>query len=152
MPNKLALDLQKYASEVKIVVGTDNPKQFKNCDNVISFKQKQTGILHCFNDKRFVIQECLLHADAAIYLDADTNIISQINQPLEISPGITVHIKNIVAHVNKYNPQNLENIKQIASKLNIPIEQVDWIGESLFIVAKDAVKLNDCVRLILLST
>lgn len=147
LARELALGLKRYAPKAKIVVGTDNPKQFKNCENVISFQQKQTGVLHCYNDKRFVIEKCLLNADAAIYLDADTKIISEIDISVEILGGIRGFSENLLYHVSKYRPEDLEKFQKLSSKLKIPIEEVDWIGDSLFIVAKDGGKEKEFLEI-----
>ena len=56
MSKDLARDLEKYAPGIRIVIGTDEVKDFKDCPNVISYHQKQQGILHCYNDKRFVFE------------------------------------------------------------------------------------------------
>lgn len=53
----LAEDLKKYAPGGSLVVGTDAPQYFDNSPNVIAFKHTQKGILHCYNDKRFVLEK-----------------------------------------------------------------------------------------------
>ncbi len=47
--------------------------------------------------------EALSKFDAAIYIDADKKIISQIPYEINSQPGITVgHTENLVEHVSQY--------------------------------------------------
>jgi hypothetical protein len=137
MAKELALDLQKYVPGVFLIVGTDKPQDFQNCSNIKAFKHRQTGILHCYNDKRFVLERCFLEFKTAIYLDADTRITGRLSDRLSFSPGILGIDKHLIDHVTKYRPRDLEHLKAIASKLNIDIAKARWIGESLLIVTQD---------------
>ncbi|EAZ93000.1 hypothetical protein [Crocosphaera chwakensis] len=131
MAKELASDLEKYAPGFKIIVGNDNPQDFKNCKNVISYYQKQQGILHCYNDKRFAIAHALSLFDIAIFIDADTRIQEKI--PTEITKFIGVQgvYKNLIEHTQKYRPDRLDIVKKLASKLNINLSEVSYFGESL---------------------
>jgi hypothetical protein len=146
MAKQLAQDLEKYSPGTFLVVGTDKPDELIDCANILAFQFHQQGILHCFNDKRFVIKNALEKFQTAIYLDADTRIIGDLPDRLDYSPGIIGCHRNIIEHVSKYRSQDLENIKKVASKLEIPIQNTDWIGESLFAVTRDAGKEQEFLK------
>jgi hypothetical protein len=46
----------------------------------------------------------------------------------------------MVEHNKKYRPRDLPNLITVAKKLGISSEEVNWIGESLFIVTRDGGK------------
>lgn len=137
MARKLAQDLMQYAPLVQIMIGTDNPRQFQDCDNVIAFRHNQTGTLHCFNDKRFVIEKALGKFNTVVYLDADTRIVGYIPEQIDFSPGITGYTRHMIKHLKKYRPQHIDLIQKVADKLAINTSEVEWIGESLFAITRD---------------
>lgn len=143
MSKQLANDLAQYAPGIFLVIGTDRPKDFAENKNILAFKHYQKGILHCYNDKRFVIREALSKFKTAIFIDTDTRITSDLPNNLEFPPGIIARQKNMLEHINKYRIQNVPIIEKLAQKLNIPINKVKWIGESLFIVTKNQGKENE---------
>ena len=59
MTQQLIKNIEQYAPEAYVVVGTDNPAEFNKYNKVIAFKLFQRGILHCHHDQRFVIQKAL---------------------------------------------------------------------------------------------
>jgi len=134
----LAKDLEVHSPGTMLVIGTDQPNDFCECTNVIALKQFQKGILHCYHDKRFVIEKTLAKFLVAIQIDADTRIISDLPQTIEWSPGITAgHTEVLVEHVNQYNPERLTPLQKIAQKLSISINDSIYVGESLFAVCRD---------------
>lgn len=137
MTKELAKDLEKYAPGTYLVVGTDQPKDFENCTNVLPFKHNKTGILHCYNDKLFVIENALSKFQSAIHIDSDTKILSDLPDILNISCPMIAYSENLINHVTKYRSEDLELLKKLALKLDIPIEKADWIGESLYIISRD---------------
>ena len=137
MAKELAKDLEKYSPETTIVIGTDNPIYFSDCDNVSAFKLSQKGIFNCYNDKRFCLEKALENFESAIFIDADTRIVQPVPNDLEFCPGITGTCKNLIKHLEKYRSQKINIIKKLASKLEINIKDVDWIGDSLFVVTRD---------------
>jgi hypothetical protein len=147
MAKELARDLDKYGSGIYLIIGTDRPDEFKDIANILAFKFQQQGILHCYNDKRFVLEKALAQFQTAIYTDADTRIVAHIPNNLNYSPGIDGCYRNLVAHVSKYRPQNLEMIENVATKLGIPLHDVNWIGESLFIVTKGEDKEKEFLKI-----
>lgn len=147
MAKELASDLEKYSPETFLVIGTDKPSDFNKNKNIIAFKLHQQGILHCYNDKRFVIKKSLITFRTAIYIDADTRIIETIPNNIIFPSGIIGCSRNILEHISKYRPQDINKIKNIGVKLNIPLEKASWIGESLFMVTKDEGKEQEFLKI-----
>jgi hypothetical protein len=147
MVKELANDLKQYSSGTKLIVGTEKPNDFDSKQNIIAFKLHQQGVLHCYNDKRFVLEKALLNFKTAIYIDADTRIVETIPNNLEFPAGLVGCHKNMLEHISKYRPQDLEKLKQMSLKLNIQFEQAQWIGESLFILTKDGGKEQDFLQI-----
>ncbi|ARV57227.1 hypothetical protein BZZ01_00010 [Nostocales cyanobacterium HT-58-2] len=137
LAQQLAQDLEKNSPGISVVIYTDKPEDFKTNPNTLAYKHQQQGILLCYHDKRFVLAKALSNFRAAIYIDADTRITSKISN-IHWQPGITAgHWENLIEHASKYNPERLEFFKKIASKLNLPLENTNYIGESLFVIARD---------------
>ncbi len=135
---QLAKDLEKNSPGTFLVIYTDEPKDFTSHANVLAFKHRQQGILLCYHDKRLVMAEALVKFTAAIFIDADTRILSPLPEDLKWQPGITVgHRENLVEHVSKYTPERLPPLKNVASKLNLSLETTTYVGESLFVIARD---------------
>ncbi len=135
MSKELAHDLEKYAPGIKIVIGTDKVSDFKDCQNVISYHQKQQGILHCYNDKRFVLEFALSQFDIAIFIDADTRIYEPIPTEIDDFPGIQGTHKNLREHITKYRPDRLSLAEKVAKKLGINFDDVSYFGESIIMVS-----------------
>ncbi|MCA1993814.1 MAG: hypothetical protein LDL41_17475 [Coleofasciculus sp. S288] len=140
LAKRVAQDLETNSPGTLLVVGTDDPKDFEGCSNVSTFSLYQRGILHCYHDKRFVIEKALTQARAAIIIDADTRIVEKIPNDMTWKPGLTACSENLIEHVKRYTPERLKALETVAEKLNISLEGVPWVGESLFIVARDGGK------------
>lgn len=144
---ELAENIAQYSPGTTLIIGTDRPKEFQNCTNVFAFKLQQTGILHCYHDKRFVIQEALKKFPTVIQIDADTKIVGNLPQEISPSEGLAAgHIKNIVEHSQKYNPERLIYLRKIADKLDLALENVSYVGESLFAITADSKKSGDFIK------
>lgn len=137
MAKELAADLEKYAPGTQLVVGTDDTQDFNDCSNVISYNQKQQGILHCYHDKRIPIAYGLSKFDIAILIDADCRIIKPLPQEIEQFTGVCGVHKSLVEHTQKYRPERLGTIEKIAKKMNIDVNQVSYFGEALLMVSRD---------------
>lgn len=146
MAKELAHNLQQYSPETKLIVGTEKPHDFKSEENIIAFKLTQQGVLHCYNDKRFVLEKALAQFRTAIYIDADTKITKTIPNNIVFPSGMIGCHKNMLQHISKYRPQDLEKLTTMAAKLKINFEQAQWIGESLFIVTRDEGKEKDFLK------
>ncbi|MGK7957393.1 MAG: hypothetical protein AB4063_19395 [Crocosphaera sp.] len=146
MAKELAEGLEEYAPGTKLVVGTDDTQDFKNCKNVISYHQKQQGILHCYHDKRIPIAYGLSKFKIAILIDADCRITSPLPQEIEEFIGIQGVYKSLVEHTKKYRPERLETIEKIAKKMNIDSHQVSYFGEALLMVSRDGQKSEEFIN------
>ncbi|NES87152.1 MAG: hypothetical protein F6K10_40810 [Moorea sp. SIO2B7] len=147
MAKELASDLEKYSPGTFIYIYTDQPEEFREQKNILAFKHYQKGIQRCSNDRRLVIEKVLSKFPIAIHIDADTKLLGNIPDNLEYSPGITGCYENLIKHVSKYRPQSMGIIKNVASKLNIPLENANWIGESLYIVARDGGREKEFLKM-----
>lgn len=138
LTHELIGDLEKYCPAVSLYIYTDDPQYFsgKYGIKIFGFKHRQKGILHCYHDKRFVIEKALFDFATVIHIDADSRIVNPI-EAIEFSPGITGYYENLIEHVRRYNPQRLEYLEKVANKLDILLEEVDWIGESVLVIRRD---------------
>ena len=134
-PKNLIEDLERYASNHKVIVGTDYPSFLNNYPNVVAFPHKQKGTLHCYHDKRFAIEKSLESFQAAIFTDSDARIVDKVPEDIAWPPGISTHTENLVEHVSKFPPNSLNNEK-LASKLEISLDKTEWIGEPYFLYQK----------------
>lgn len=140
MAQTLAEDLLKYAPQTHLIIYTDYPKEFSDNSNVVAFKHSQQSTLHCFNDKRFVLQKALSIYPAVIFVDADTTIIDSIPKQIQWGSGITACHKNLIKHLQKRSPKFIAPLKKTAFKLGIDEnkwEQAQWIGESIYVITRD---------------
>jgi len=143
---ELAKDLETNAPGTSLVIYTEKPDDFSRYKNVMAFKHHQQGVLHCYNDKRFLCQKAISLFPVAIYIDADTRILESLPQDIEWKAGMTGRHKNLVEHVSKYRASSLPILKKLADKLNISDDSFNncrWIGESLFIIVRDSGKEID---------
>lgn len=137
----LAGDLSNYAPQASLIVGTEDPKEFSQHKNVVPFEHHKQGVLHCYHDKRFVVGKALSQFNTAIQIDADTRLIQTIPDSLSWEPGITAgHMANMVEHIKKYSPERFDVVQQIATKLDLKLNETTWVGESLFVVTRDSGK------------
>lgn len=142
MAKKLAADFKKYAPKTSLLVCTDLPDEFKDQTNILAFKHSQNGIFVCNNDKRFVIEKALSMFNTVIFIDADSRITAKIAENMEFSPGVTAKsFYNIAeAKINKERKFELGIIKKLIDKIDLPIEDVNWISPNLFAITKDGGK------------
>ncbi|HYW19699.1 MAG TPA: hypothetical protein VE956_10365 [Nodularia sp. (in: cyanobacteria)] len=147
LAQQLASDLEKYSPGTKLLVLTDEPSCFRDNSNVLAFKHRQQGILNCYNDKSILMEIALSKFWAAIHIDADTRILAPVPNNLQWKTGITAgHYENLIEHVSKYNPERLQPLQKVASNLNIDLETVTYMGESLFVITRDNGKEIDYLK------
>jgi hypothetical protein len=138
LAQQLAHDLAKYSPGTTLLVLTDEPSFFQENSHVLAIKHRQNGILHCYHDKSILMEIALSKFTTAIHIDADTKILSPVPDNLQWQPGITAgHYENLVEHVSKYNPERLPALKKVAAHLNVDLETVTYMGESLFMISRD---------------
>lgn len=150
MARELAGDLVKYAPGTPLVVFTDHPDEFIPQTNVKAFKHVQQSTLRCVNDKRFLLQKALSMYRVAIHIDADTRIFAAVPNQVEWPPGMTARTENLLKHLQKNCPQYIDTLKTVASKLDISdstLENAEWIGESIYVIARDGGKEKEFLSL-----
>ena len=146
LAKELARDLEKNAPGRTFIIGTDRPSDFKEYNNVSAYKQYQQGILHCYHDKRFPIAKSLETFSTAILVDADTKFLGKIPNAIDLVTGINGCHEELIPHVKKYTPERLSRLEKIATKLNINLENTQFIGESLLIVSRDEGKEKEFIK------
>lgn len=139
----LVTDLKQF-SDSPLVILTDRPQDFNQYSNVQVFKHSQQSVA-CYHDKRYVIAKALSLYDACIFLDADMRILQEVLL-MQWQPGISARsCANILQH---YEPvtqrpdriKRVQLVKTIAQKFNLNLEQVNFVSEFMFVVAKDSGK------------
>lgn len=145
LTKQLASDLKQHSPGTYVVIYTDDPDDFKGETNILAYKYRQQGILLCYHDRRLVIGKTLSQFKVAIHIDADTRILS--NMPkVNWYPGIVGRQENLLEHVSKYSTERLPVIEKVATKLNIPLEKAQYVGESLYFVGSDEGKEKEFIE------
>lgn len=140
MAIELAADIAQNAPAATLVVYTDDPSDFQAIANIRAFRHQQQGILHCYHDKLFLLDQALSLYPVAICIDADTHFQHPLPENLDWKPGITCYSENLIRHVKRYRPQNFDDLERVAKKLELTAEQwqnAAWIGEALFVLVRD---------------
>jgi len=145
LAKKMSENLSQYSPGHKLVVLTDDPKVFSNCNNVIPMFFRQRSVLHCYHDKRFAIEHALQLSDTAIMIDVDAGFEDEIAN-LTFQPGIECSSENLIKHVTKWTPERLGTLYKVAKKIGVDIESADWIGEAVFVVTKDGGKEQEFLK------
>jgi hypothetical protein len=144
---QLAQDLEKYSPNTPLVVYTEEPKELSNQPNILPFKHNQEGILLCYHDKRLAIAQALSKFRVAIFIDADMRIVGKVPNNINWAPGITAgHQENLIEHIEKYTPEKVDSTKKVVSKLNLNLTSIKYIGESLFVVARDEGREKEFIK------
>lgn len=147
LAKRLAADVARVSPRTVLVVGTDNPEAFSEFSNVRAFKLKKKGILHCYNDKRFVIEKALQQFKTVIQIDADTQIIGTLPQDINPSPGITgSYLANMIEHSQKYNPGRLGHLNKLARKVGQDPDSITFVGEALFAVTAEGKQAQEFIQ------
>ena len=147
LAKKLAADIARVSPDTILVIGTDNPQAFDKCSNVNAFMLKKAGILHCYNDKRFVIEKALQQFKTVIQIDADTQITAPLPQDISLSPGIAgSYLVNMVEHSQRYNPGRLDYLNKLARKSGQDPNSITFVGEALFAVTAEGAQAKEFIR------
>ncbi|MGB3694183.1 MAG: hypothetical protein WA865_13300 [Spirulinaceae cyanobacterium] len=139
---KLAKNLTEFAPGIKLVVATDNVSYFKEFDNVIAIPHRHYFGYRPYNDKLFAIDAALQRFSVVVQVDVDITFL----QPVETlvnenwQLGITGRSESLVEHTRKYNPKTLIHLEKICDRLDLELDSIRWIGESLFVIRRDSGK------------
>lgn len=142
---QLAQDLENFCPGTLLLVFTDKPEDFGENKNIVAYRYYQQGILFCYHDRRLVIAKALSKFPLAIHIDADTRVKQPIND-VRFFPGIIGRKENLIEHLERHSPERIPAIKKVAYKLEIPLESVSYVGESLFVVGTDSGKEEEFVK------
>ncbi len=140
----VAKELASKAAEsgIRLIVATDNPEDFKDYDNVTTVSFTRTSIWKPYNDKRFAVAAALKDYECVVLVDADSNILAELPQKINVEPGITAQTayKSLEEDLIQYHPQNLKGFRQLGKKLNIDLAQTKWVAENIVIIRRDGGK------------
>lgn|SRR5574341_808423 len=92
-----------------------------------------------YHDKRFALRTALEHFDTAIFVDADSRILS-LRRLGAFQRGITVvpESKNSIAdHLKMWGPGRLPAFEELARYLKVDLRSARWCVEFLFAITKD---------------
>ncbi len=133
----LAQDIQHHMPSKTLCILTDRPEQFARFPHVLAFKHHLQSVKG-YHDKRFVLKKSLSLFESCMFLDSDIRVLGSVVEELKWSPGITARAgTNLVNHMKIItNQKELKVIKEAAQKLNIDIQQVQWLHEFMFVMKK----------------
>ena len=133
----LAQDIQNHMPSKTLCVLTDRPEQFARFPHVLAFKHHLQSVKG-YHDKRFVLKKSLSLFESCMFLDSDIRVLGSVVEELKWSPGITARAgTSLVNHMKTItNQKELKVIKEAAQKLNIDIQQVQWLHEFMFVMKK----------------
>lgn len=148
LAKELAAGLEIHCPKTILLVYTDKPDDFCDRHNILAVKHSQKGIRYCYNDKRFVIGEALSRYHSVIWVDADTKIMSSIPVDMQWLPGITSdNFLHIFEHSrNKRVSKRLEIIRKLGTKLDISLENTNYVHEDLFVITRDEGKEQEFIK------
>lgn len=129
----LAKDIQQHAQNTALCVLTDKPESFKEFPHVLAFKHRLQSVKG-YHDKRFVLEKALSLFESCMFLDSDVRIIDAVVKEMNSPPGITARAGcDLLRHIaNMKNPKEIEVIEEVAEKLNIDLQKVQWFHEFMF--------------------
>lgn len=135
----LAGDLNKFYPGIEYVVITDKPEEFHSINNVTAVRQRQSGIMFPFQDRRFAVEEALKNHRTACQLDTDTRILKPLPLPKDLDShiGMTCFQADLIKIINRWQPENLKYYAKIAEKFHISLDRTPLISEFLFIISRD---------------
>jgi len=129
----LAKDIQQHTPATALCVLTDKPEYFKEFPHVLAFKHRLQSVKG-YHDKRFVLEKALSLFESCMFLDSDVRIIGALVGEMNWLSGITARAGCDLLHhmANISNPKEIQVIEEVAQKLNIDIQQVQWFHEFMF--------------------
>lgn len=129
----LAKDIQQHSPATALCVLTDQPEYFKEFPHVLAFKHRLQSVKG-YHDKRFVLKKALSLFESCMFLDSDVRIISGVVEEMNWLPGITARAGCDLLHhmANINNTKEIQVIEEVAQKLNIDLQEVQWLHEFMF--------------------
>ncbi|EKD08825.1 hypothetical protein [Arthrospira platensis] len=146
---KLAKDIQKYAPGVPFVILTDNPDDFSEFPSVLAFKHHLQSVKG-YHDKRLVLEKSLSLFESCMFMDADMRILSPVPDNLSWNPGLTARAGcALVKHLDGISNQRCrdsEIVNNIADRIEVDIENVQWLHEFWFVLRRQSGKEVEFLR------
>ncbi|WP_138501098.1 hypothetical protein [Nostoc sp. PA-18-2419] len=135
----LAKDIQQHTHATALCVLTDKPEYFQEFPHVLAFKHSLQSVKG-YHDKRFVLEKALSLFESCMFLDSDVRILGGVVGEMNWLPGITARTGcDLRQHmVQIKNPKEIQVIEEVAEKLNIDIQQVQWLHEFMFAMGRQA--------------
>ncbi|MFN6445511.1 MAG: hypothetical protein RMX59_009105 [Nostoc sp. DedSLP05] len=129
----LAQDIQQHAYPTPLCILTDKPEYFQEFPHVLAFKHRLQSVKG-YHDKRFVLEKALSLFESCMFLDSDVRILGTVVQEMNWLSGITARAGcDLVQHIkNIKHPKEIQIIEEVAAKLNINLQQVQWFHEFMF--------------------
>jgi hypothetical protein len=138
MAQRLIGDLSSFAPGVPICLATDRPAQFRRLRGVsVILIAGIDGRWQRYNAKRFVIGRALAGAQTAVFIDADSRVKAHIPMAVKWPAGLSAAHENLLAHLERWWPSKFEEVRGAAHAIGAPLDSAAWIGESLYVVARD---------------
>lgn len=122
---QLATDLERFAPGSLLIVLSDSPSAFQDCENVIASHHRQQSPFRCFHDKRFLINAAFEHAETCIVIDANIRLLAPLlpQSIAALEPGINAaHLYTIEskwisdAQPGKDLPPSLKREKAVVTR------------------------------------
>lgn len=144
----LCNDVNKLASEMPFLILTSHPIFFADFRKVIAQKHRQQSLCYVPNDKVFLIERALSLFDSCTYIEADMRILDIGPRSFNRRPGIVARsCCNIMKHGLAHNKKNqIDMIKEIASKLEINLDNTKFLHEHLFTITKDEGREKEFIK------
>jgi len=144
----LAKDIQQHMPGKALCVLTDKPECFQEFPHVIAFKHYLQSVKG-YHDKRFVLEKSLSLFESCMFLDSDVIIIGGVTGEMNWLPGITARAGCDLLHrITKINnPREIQVIEEAAKKLDIDLQQVQWLHEFMFTFRKEAGLEDEFIQL-----
>ena len=133
----LAEDIQTHMPSTTLCVLTDRPEQFARFPHVMAFKHDLQSVKG-YHDKRFVLKKALSLFESCMFLDSDVRVLGSAVEELRWSPGITARAGSSLATRIQVitNQKELNVITEAAQKLNVDIQQAQWLHEFMFVMKR----------------
>ena len=129
----LAQDIQTHMPSTTLCILSDQPEQFKNFPHVLVFKHHLQSVKG-YHDKRFVLEKALSLFESCMFLDSDVRITGAVVGEMNWLSGITARAGcDLLHHMgNIKNTKEIQVIEEVAQKLNIDLQEVQWLHEFMF--------------------
>jgi hypothetical protein len=129
----LAKDIQEYMPNTAFCILTDQPEFFQEFSHVLAFKHHIQSVKG-YHDKRFVLEKALSISESCMFLDADVRILGSVVGEMNWHSGITARAGSDLLRrmADISNDKEIQIIEEVAQKLNIDLQQVQWLHEFMF--------------------